>query len=155
MDCEICEVLKKDDFVIHQTKFWRITLAPQQTYLGRCYVTLLRHCPDLAELTQKEWEDSIQIVKDLEKAIRRAFTPDVFNWFCQMNDAFQSETPQPHVHWHVRPRYKQKVEFSGQTFEDLEFGHRHSYTREEVYPETVLQDITNKIKKNYLLLQKN
>lgn len=146
MDCEICEVLQKNDYLIHQTKYWRIALAPQQTYIGRCYVTLLRHCPDLAELTEDEWQDFIQIVKDLEQAIRLAFEPGVFNWFCQMNDAFRKELSNPHVHWHVRPRYKQKVEFSGQTFEDLEFGHRHSYTREETYPEDVLLNIINKIK---------
>lgn len=150
MICEICEILKKSDYIIHRTKHWRITLSLKQTYLGRCYITLLRHCPDLAELTKEEWNDFIQLIIDLEKAIRLSFNPDVFNWFCQMNDSFKDSTPNPHVHWHIRPRYKQKVKFNDKIFEDLEFGYPHSYTREINNPDDMLQNITDHIKKNFL-----
>lgn len=150
MSCEICEVLKEDNLVIYETNLWRVSLSPLQTYLGRSYITLKRHCPDLAELTTDEWNEFIEIVKGYEEALRKSFSPSVFNWFCQMNNAFRNDPPDPHVHWHLRPRYGEKKEFVGQTFEDLEFGGPHSGEREKSSPPEILQQITDHIKSNLL-----
>lgn len=48
-----------------------------------------------------------------------------------MNDAYQEAEPLPHVHWHVRPRYRQPVSFQGREFADPEFGRHYVRNRDE------------------------
>ena len=43
-----------------------------------------------------------------------------------MNNAYKSENPMPHVHFHLRPRYKHPVKINGQTFIDNEFARHYS-----------------------------
>jgi diadenosine tetraphosphate (Ap4A) HIT family hydrolase len=40
-----------------------------------------------------------------------------------MNNAYQNTPPDPHVHWHVWPRYRNPVELEGEAFVDEYFGH--------------------------------
>lgn len=57
---------------------------------------------------------------------------DVFNWMYFMNNVYQEENPNPHVHWHVRPRYKNPVLFDGQEFTDPDFGKNYDRGLERV-----------------------
>lgn len=89
-------------------------LLSDQTYLGRSVVTLKRRdCGDLAKLTEDEILDFLDLVGKLENAFRKAFNATMFNWTCLMNLAYQNTPPDPHVHWHFRPRYDHKVSFAG------------------------------------------
>ncbi len=54
-----------------------------------------------------------------------------------MNQAYQVDPPVPHVHFHVRPRYKQPVEFQGIVFEDREFGEHYAPTKRTLLPRAV------------------
>ena len=70
-------------------------------------------------------DDFIPLVKALEKAIRKSLGATMFNWSCQMNHAYRESIPNPHVHWHVRPRYGRSVRVGGMVFRDAEFGHHY------------------------------
>ena len=110
-------------------------------------MTLKRHCGDLAELKKEELLDFLEVVRNLESALKKAFGAVMFNWTCLMNNAYQAKIPQPHVHWHFKPRYDKKVKFAGLVFEDLEFGHH--YSREEIKVSDIIQKkIIEKIKNN-------
>ena len=118
---------------IFETEYWRVGLAPEQTYLGYCVVALKRQDGlhgDLIDLTQEEITDFFAVVKRFEAALRKAFDATMFNWSCLMNNAYQLPDPKPHVHWHVKPRYDHPVEFEGESFEDPNFGHH--YVRENL-----------------------
>lgn len=39
-----------------------------------------------------------------------------------MNKEFQEPPYNPHVHWHLFPRYRKPVEFSNIVFEDSKYG---------------------------------
>ena len=134
--CIICQYLKKD-IPIYETKYWRVVLASDQRYLGRCFVALKRHCGNLAELKKEEWLDFAELAKKLEAALKKAFDATMFNWTCLMNNAYQEAHPNPHVHWHFRPRYNHKVKFAGLIFEDEEFGHHYDNVKsKEISTET-------------------
>lgn len=134
---------------ILKTKYWKIDIHNDQAYLGRCYVVLLRKCHNLSGLTKQEQSDFFCIVKRLEKAVKLSFGAKMFNWSCLMNGAYQKKNSNPQVHWHFRPRYKNKINFDGITFEDKEFGNPYKEERQFLVSDNILGKIANKIKSNY------
>ncbi|MEK6860643.1 MAG: HIT family protein [Nanoarchaeota archaeon] len=148
MKCLHCESLYINKSLIYESKYWRITLAPDQGYLGRCYINLRRHIEKLSELKKEEWIDFAELVKIMESALKKAFCVVMFNWTCLMNNAYQDELPNPHVHWHLRPRYDHKVEFSGVIFEDKEFGKHYDRTRNLEVSDEIRNKIISRIKEN-------
>ncbi len=150
MPCQICAFAKE---YFYETEHWRVALAPEQSYLGRCYVSLKRHCGDLAELTNTEIVDFRDVVNVLETAIRQSLHAEMFNWSCLMNNAYQEENPEPRVHWHVRPRYRNPQIIESKRigeiiFEDPEFGHHYNRDRKRRVDSTVREEITRRIKQN-------
>jgi len=53
-----------------------------------------------------------------KNSLKKSFGTTMFNWVCLMNDAYKSKNPKPQVHFHLIPRYKNKVEFAGKRFVD-------------------------------------
>ena len=115
---------------VFETKYWRVNLADEQSYLGRCFVDLKSHKGDLAELNSGEWADFVLLVKTLEAKCRKAFGASMFNWTCLMNNAFRKKPWNPHVHWHFRPRYEKPVKFAGLVFSDPDFGEHYDRARD-------------------------
>jgi diadenosine tetraphosphate (Ap4A) HIT family hydrolase len=125
MNCEICELAEQSRSRVMEGVYWNVIVSRDQLYLGRCMVVLKRHCPTLSDLTLHEVADWHEIVRKLEYALLKTFEPNLFNWACLMNDAYKSAHPDPHVHWHVRPRYSEPVNFSGKIFTDPDFAHHY------------------------------
>ena len=124
MECKYFEKLKDYNYgdLLAETDYWIILLAPDQRNLGTCVIALKRFEGDLAELKDEEWLEFSKIVKKLEYALKKAFNSTMFNWGCLMNSSYRKDPPDPHVHWHMIPRYKEKTEFKGLIFEDPCFG---------------------------------
>lgn len=134
-----------DDFVLYQTRYWRVTLAPDQYYLGRAYVTALRHVPSLGALTFRQWSDLQQVIGWYEAAAAEVLGAALVTWVALMNNAFRDADPVPHVHWHVRPRYSHDVEFAGQTFSDPEFGGHHQREKTRALDDWTMQRIAENL----------
>ena len=149
MECYICKFAKEAKNPILETKYWTVLLASDQAYLGRCYVSLKRHCGDLAELKDVEWKDLLSVISNLEKSIRKSFGADLFNWTCLMNMAYQNNPPNPHIHWHFRPRYSHQVDFDNLVFKDPEFGHHYASEDQRSFEvsKEIQQKIVERIKK--------
>lgn len=132
--------------LIHETKYWSVFLLENQYYLGRSIVELKREAKQLSDLTSDESVDFFELVKVLESNLKKSFNTTNFNWTCMMNNAQKdsnNETPQ--VHWHLWPRYKDKVIVNGETFEDEVFAHHYDkYKEKSVKPET-FEEIKNMI----------
>lgn len=130
--CEVCALLhfpQKKDYVIAQSAAWRITLAPDQYYPGRVYVTTLRHVRELSQLERLEWTELHEIIKWFEPAVESALGATHLTWAALMNNSYRpndnSQVWQPHVHWHVRPRYASSFNMFDVLFTDDEFGNHH------------------------------
>ncbi len=150
--CDFCKnrPYHPEDFIL-ETDFWTILLGWNQQYVGKCLVVLNRHCGDLAKLTKEEWGELLSLIERLEASLRKTFPVDLFNWSCLMNGAFQGKwkEAEPHVHWHITPRYHKKIIFENEVFEDKVFGHHYNDDRTDrtLHPET-RKRLMEKIKKN-------
>ncbi|HSX36801.1 MAG TPA: hypothetical protein VLG13_01620 [Patescibacteria group bacterium] len=120
--CDACDYLQAPKHQIITTDYWSVGISNDQPYLGRAYCTLLKHKSSLGELSSDEWNDLHAIFKELETRYRKAFGADVINIECNMNHAFKTKPYNPHVHWHIYPRYSKPVEVAGELFEDALFG---------------------------------
>jgi diadenosine tetraphosphate (Ap4A) HIT family hydrolase len=147
-NCRICtanpEETAKAELLT--SKFWRVSLAQDQGYLGRCFVTLRGHKGSLSELTDDEWQDYIHIVRRLEQACKVGLGASLSNWTCLMNHAYKERPAYPHVHWHFRPRYEKPAVINGVTFEDPDFGHHYDRRQERTVDGPTFQAIINAIK---------
>lgn len=126
--CQICPYLESpsDEELsrrIIEGEHWVATLREDQEYLGTTYVTLREHKSSLEALTPAEDAEFITIRNQLITAQKRAFGAAVVNMSCLMNDTYQDITPDPHVHYHFKPRYARPATFSDQVFIDRQFGH--------------------------------
>lgn len=125
--CDVCEILQSDtdSQVIYQTAYWRVSLATDQYYLGRAYVTALQHAPSLSSLSTDAWTDLHEVIMVYEAAAVYGLGARHVTWAALMNNAYRDVVATPHVHWHVRPRYSEPVTIGGVTFVDREFGEHH------------------------------
>lgn len=152
MNCLVCSWSpdNAEYLFIRETHYWRVCLAPNQSLLGRCVIHLKRHAGDLADLTEDELLDFLNVVKRVEVAIRSAFNATMFNWSCYMNHAYRENSPNPHVHWWAVPRYEYAVRFGERVFEDPHFSNPYDHRRWLDLPKYVRDDIAEKIKENYV-----
>ena len=142
--CKVCRVNRIVE-PVYETVYWRVNLADDQKLLGRCYVSLKRHCESLSEVKTAEWADLIKVIRKMESTLKKCFGPTMFNWNCYMNDAYRATSPYPHVNWHLTPRYDHKVSFGGMTFNDKDFG-RAAGKKKIIASEELLGKISKKIK---------
>lgn len=146
--CEVCQVLvgknNGQNSIILETERWRVVLDNNQRFLGKMFITLCEHKQALSQLNPEDWHEFEMIVDVLEKAVKKTFNPSHFNWSCLMNIAAMKGQA-THVHWHVHPRYPEKIEINGEVFEDSEWYPRKEKGDHFVTKETE-QVIVSKIK---------
>jgi len=135
--------------LLFDSKFWFVLLADDQTYPGRSFVTLKRHCGDLAELTKDELLDFHEVLRGFEKALKKSFNATLFNWTCLMNHGFKQKPYNPHVHWHVRPRYDHEVVIGEEHFIDQEFGTHYGRGTDRAVSPSVKKLIVTTIRNNF------
>ena len=146
IDCTACKIIPNTKFVIFESDYWIISLASDQHWLGRSYVTSKKHVESLSELSASSWSGLKVVIECYEKKLKQVFGARLFNWSCLMNDAYSKAPYGPtHVHWHVRPRYENSILFSGIEFKDQEFG-KHYRTRWDgredfVIPESAMLEL--------------
>jgi diadenosine tetraphosphate (Ap4A) HIT family hydrolase len=137
-------------FEIFETDHWKVILLEEQRLLGRSVVVLKRPCGDVAELDMQEIADLFMVMRKMQFLIAKTFGARMFNWACNMNNAYQEDPPKPQMHWHCLPRYDRSVSFAGEIFEDANFGHHHlkSGASDRIVPSTLRGQILSELKKN-------
>ncbi len=149
--CDACEFLKTPNpkHQILTTDHWSVGVGNNQAYLGRAYVTLKTHKGSLSSLNEAEWHDFENVVRKLEAAFKAVYGAEPLNWGCFMNHAFRSEPFNPHVHWHVFPRYKKAPELDGVMYDDPLFGEFYDDNAERLVGDEVVEKIASGLR-NYL-----
>lgn len=142
--CNLCGEDKK--YMLCKSNFWTILLADEQDYVGRCIVMLNRHASSLAELTSAEWNDFHTVIKNVEECLKNVLGADLCNWSCLMNSFFKEISPNPHVHWHVRPRYSKPLTINGNTYMDKSFGHHYVTGEQAIIANEDLQSVYQRMK---------
>lgn len=146
--CDACDFLitSNPKHQILLTDKWRVGIYSDQPYLGRAYATLRTHKAKISELSIDEWQELQEVISKLEVAYQNAFGAEVLNLECNMNHAFKKEPFNPHVHWHIYPRYKVAPEVAGLVFDDPTFGEHIDIDRVNIVSDEVLDQIAMKVR---------
>ena len=111
-----------------------------------CIRDSLEHRSSLSELSKEEWDDFRRLVRKLENAYQKALGAGPFNWSCLMNNAYKEKPYNPHVHWHLIPRYEKPVTINDTILIDEEFGHMFAPKKERIVDERIVEEIAEKIR---------
>ncbi len=93
---------------------WVYRLSPSQFLLGVGVLVHKEHKEGLTSLSGADMTEALAIIKSIEVALKRSFSPDWFNYL-QTNNSVR------HFHFHIIPRYQRSVEFEGEVFHDKTF----------------------------------
>ncbi|WP_426073393.1 HIT family protein [Janthinobacterium sp. DSP2-3-3] len=110
MTCDLCQLL--DSFANKQgcaTLLWRserlsVVAVDDPSYPGFCRVIWNKHVKEMTDLTPGERNYVMEVVWQVELAVREVMQPEKVNVA-----SFGNMTP--HVHWHVIPRYRDDAHF--------------------------------------------
>ena len=143
--CSVCNFEFSPQTKVYESEYWRVDLSDNQAYLGRSIVSLNRHAENLSELSSQEWQELKAIINRFEKALTSIFNTTSFNWTALMNDAYKSPSPQPDVHFHVWPRYRDAPKVNNELFSDPNFAHHYDKTAERSVSDETMAAIHDKI----------
>ena len=145
--CNWCNLTDKDrEYLLYENRNWSVYLADEQDYVGRCIVVLRRHCASLAELDDAEWDDLRSVIRLVENCLKSVLGADLCNWSCLMNDFYKGKEPDPHVHLHCRPRFRDPVVINGNAYADEEFGHHYKPHKDSCLSDEDRKSLFDKLK---------
>ncbi|MDC1287299.1 HIT family protein [Gammaproteobacteria bacterium] len=114
-DCIFCESeILNGPNCVYDYRDWALILNQYQFLPGVCMLVRKSHKEGLTSLSENEVLESHSILTSVEKALKKSFAPDWFNYL-QTNNSVR------HLHFHIIPRYKNPVRFAGEEFIDENF----------------------------------
>ncbi len=137
------------DNLIFETNHYKVILAEDQMYFGRCVVMLKRPCGTLAEVIEEEMLDLLKLIQRFESVFKKEYDATMFNYTCLMNGAYKNTPPNPQVHWHFRPRYDKAVIFQGVEFADPNFAHHYNREPKRILEANLQQSIVNDLRSKF------
>ena len=90
---------------------WVVLLRPQQVTLGALVLGCKEPATAFSEISATAFAGLADAIRDIEVALRDGFAPDKLNYLMLM-------MVDPHVHFHVLPRYGGAREFASVQFAD-------------------------------------
>lgn len=99
------------DSLVVDYEHWVVLLRPQQATLGALVLVCKGQALAFADIGPAAFAELPIVVGDLEAAVGRAFSYDKINYLMLM-------MVDPHVHFHVLPRYGEDRTFAGSRFRD-------------------------------------
>ena len=100
-----------EPLTICETQYWIWSLRPVQATLGAGILSLRRYCERFSDITPAEGADLAGMVGRIERALSAVFAYEKINYLMLM-------MVDPHLHYHVLPRYAAPRTFAGITFVD-------------------------------------
>lgn len=97
--------------LLHDGTHWCVLLRPQQATLGALVLCAKSEVPALGQLPAEAFGELAEITRRIEAALRRFRSFDKINYLALM-------MVDPHVHFHVLPRYATVQDFEGTAFPD-------------------------------------
>lgn len=94
------------ELTVRRHEHWTLSLRPAQPTLGACVLSLNRPCEAWGEATRDENAELASVVADTEARLAHCFRYDKLNYLMLM-------MVDPHVHFHIIPRYGQPREHQG------------------------------------------
>jgi diadenosine tetraphosphate (Ap4A) HIT family hydrolase len=108
---EFDEKFRVADLLIATSEHWRWSVRPVHSTLGAGVLSLTRFCSRFGDITSEESADLGNMTTLIEDALQAAFQPAKMNYIMLM-------MVDPHLHFHVLPRYDSVKEFADLAWED-------------------------------------
>lgn len=99
------------DNLIFEYEHWSVLLRPKQVTLASLVLICNEDVTSFAEISTEAFAEKQEVVKDIEATLSALFGFDKINYLMLM-------MVDPHVHYHVIPRYSKNQSFEDQIFED-------------------------------------
>ncbi len=108
MSCDLCQLIAGIDGA-SVTPVWHdsqmvVVLVDEPAYPGFCRVIWRAHVKEMSDLAPAERSAMMEVVWQVELAMRDVMQPDKVNLASLGNMT-------PHLHWHVIPRYRDDAHF--------------------------------------------
>ena len=132
------EKFRVNELLIFESKHWTWSLRPLQPTLGSGILALKRYAEFFSDITEEEGKDLAVIVRVVEERLKRAFAYDKINYLMLM-------MVDPHVHFHIIPRYSEAIELEGITWQDRGWPGPPSLEAEQI-SDDILFAIQDKLK---------
>lgn len=97
--------------LVREYDHWVVLLRPKQITLASLVMACTDDAKALSEITPAAFAELVQVTRDIEITLRRAFGYDRLNYLLLM-------MVDPDVHFHVIPRYASERSFEGARFTD-------------------------------------
>lgn len=99
------------DTLIHEYEYWSVVLRPKQTTLGSLVLISRTQAQAFSDLEAPAFAELQKAVADTEKTLATLFSYNKINYLMLM-------MVDPHVHFHVLPRYNAEKIFNAISFKD-------------------------------------
>jgi diadenosine tetraphosphate (Ap4A) HIT family hydrolase len=99
------------DSLICAYQHWVVLLRPQQATLGALVLACTEEVQSFGELSPAAFAELQVAVSELEASLKKSFDYDKLNYLMLM-------MVDPHVHFHVLPRYQASQQFMSVEFSD-------------------------------------
>ena len=99
------------DLTVRRFAFWTLSVRPAQPTLGACVLSLNRPSAAWGETTPEENAELATVIADIERRLKESFAYDKINYLMLM-------MVDPHVHFHVIPRYAETKQRYGLEWTD-------------------------------------
>ena len=96
---------------IHTYSTWSVLLRPAQVTLGALVLIAREPVTAFSQLSQAGFTELAQVAHDIDTVLSHLFHYDKLNYLMLM-------MVDPHVHFHVIPRYAEKRHYAGAEFSD-------------------------------------
>jgi len=98
--------------LLHEYRNWVVLLRPAQPTLGSLVLACKEDATSLGAVSAEAYAELARATADIEGALRTVFDFEKINYLALM-------MVDPHVHFHVIPRYSEPQAFDGASFPDL------------------------------------
>lgn len=100
--------------LLFENQHWLLLLRPHQVTLGSMVVVSKSDAESLSTISEAAFAAFPQICQCAERALKDLFSAKKFNYLALM-------MVDPHVHFHVIPRYNSPVRYLGEEFVDTDW----------------------------------
>ena len=117
---------------------WVVMIRPMQLTLGSLVLACKEDAESFGDISTPSQEELSMIIKDIERTLRRCFDYSKINYLMLM-------MVDPHVHFHVFPRYREPRIFAGTVFEDFDWPAPPDVLRKREVSEQVFNAVREEI----------
>jgi diadenosine tetraphosphate (Ap4A) HIT family hydrolase len=96
---------------LSKNRSWTWSLRPVQATIGSGILSLNRYAESMSNLSPLEGEDLISMMGTIESVLKKTFNYQKMNYMMLM-------MVDPHIHFHVIPRYSDIINFEHIVFKD-------------------------------------